>query len=89
MRRRGVTLIELMVSLAITLIMMGAVVTLFANMTTTVNDSRAVINMSDRLRLARDTLQADLEGHTAPGVPYISPDADGGFMEFIRGASVL
>ncbi len=50
MRRHGVTLIELMISLAITLIMMGAVVTLFANMTSSVTDSRAVINMSERPR---------------------------------------
>ena len=39
--RRGVTLIELMVALAITMIMMTAVITLFANVSGTVSNSRA------------------------------------------------
>ncbi len=85
MRRRGVTLIELLIALAITMIMMGSVVTLFANMTTSVTDSRALIGVSERLRFARDTLQSDLGGHTAPAKPPISPAADAGFIELIEG----
>ena len=70
MSRRGVTLIELLIALAITMIMMGAVVTLFANMTTSVTDSRAVIDMTDKLRTARDLLQNDTWlGHTKRRLP--------------------
>jgi prepilin-type N-terminal cleavage/methylation domain-containing protein len=85
MRRRGVTLIELMVALAITMIMMGAVVTLFGNMTTSVTDSRAVIELSERLRSTRNRLQLDLAGHTATAMPTRSPEADEGYLEIIEG----
>ena len=66
---RGVTLIELMVALAITMIMMTAVVTLFANLSSTVSNSRALIEISERLRAARNRLQLDLAGHTATTLP--------------------
>jgi type II secretory pathway pseudopilin PulG len=85
MTRRGVTLIELLIALAITMIMMGAVVTLFANMTTSVTDSRAVIEISERLRAARNLLQNDLAGHTAPTMPPLDPAAGLGFLELIEG----
>ena len=61
---RGVTLIELMVALAITLIMMTAVITLFANISGAVTNSRALIEVSERLRTVRNRLQLDLAGHT-------------------------
>jgi type II secretory pathway pseudopilin PulG len=85
MSRRGVTLIELLIALAITMIMMGAVVTLFANMTTSVTDSRSVIEISERLRAARNLLQNDLMGHTAPATPPLDPSKDLGFIELIEG----
>lgn len=49
-RRSGFTLIEMLVSLAITLIMMGAVVTLFGVISESVASSRTAIEMADRLR---------------------------------------
>jgi len=88
MQRRGVTLIELMVALSITLIMMGAVVTLFGNMTTSVTDSRAVIEISERLRAARNRLQLDLTGHTATTMPPRNPEAGEGYLEIIEGLAV-
>ena len=41
--------------------------------------------MSERLRFARDTLQSDLGGHTAPAKPPVSPADDAGFIELIEG----
>jgi prepilin-type N-terminal cleavage/methylation domain-containing protein len=83
--RRGVTLIELMVALAITMIMMTAVITLFSNVTTTVSNSRALIEISERLRTARNRLQLDLAGHTATTIPPLRPEDGEGYLEIIEG----
>ncbi len=84
-RTRGFTLIEMLVALAITLIMMGAVVTLFGVMTDSVSKGRSAIEMSDRLRAARNTLQADLLGATASMTPPLRPEEDEGYFEIIEG----
>jgi len=83
--RRAVTLIELMVALAITMIMMTAVITLFANVAGTVANSRALIEMSERLRSARNRLQQDLIGHTATTIPPLRPEDGEGYLEIIEG----
>ena len=70
---RGFTLIEMMVALAVTLIMMGAVVTLFGVITESVSASRSGIEMADRLRAARNQLQVDLRGVTATLHPPSTP----------------
>ncbi len=86
-RSRGFTLIEMLVSLAITLIMMGAVVSLFGVITDSVSGSRAIIEMSERLRAARNRLQADLVGATATMLPPLNPANDEGYFEYIEGPS--
>ena len=63
---RGFTLIEMLVSLAITMIMMGAVVSLFGLISDNVSGSRAIIEMSERLRATRNRLQADLQSARPP-----------------------
>ncbi|HEX4142105.1 MAG TPA: prepilin-type N-terminal cleavage/methylation domain-containing protein [Pirellulales bacterium] len=83
--RRGVTLIELMVALAITMTMMTAVITLFANVAGTVANSRALIEVSERLRTARNRLQLDLAGHTATTLPPLRPEDGDGYLEIIEG----
>jgi prepilin-type N-terminal cleavage/methylation domain-containing protein len=82
---RGFTLIEMLVALAITLIMMGAVVTLFGVITESVSGSRSAIEMSDRLRGARNQLQLDLQGATATMRPPLRPENDEGYLEIIEG----
>ncbi len=83
--RRGVTLIELLIALAITMIMMTAVITLFANLSGTVTDSRALIEISERLRATRNRLQLDLAGHTATTLPPLRPEDGEGYLEIIEG----
>ena len=67
--RQGVTLIELMVALAITMIMMTAVITLFANVTGTVTNSRALVEISSGSHRS-NRLQLDLVGHTASTIRH-------------------
>ncbi len=85
MQRRGFTLIEMLVSLAITLIMMAAVVTLFGVVSGSVSKSRALIETSDRLRAAREVIQRDLDGMTATLKPPLSPENGQGYFEIIEG----
>src|SRR3972149_2376877 len=54
---RGFTLVEMLVAMAITLVMMAAVVTLFANVSNSVRNRRATIEMSNQLRHVRHVLQ--------------------------------
>jgi prepilin-type N-terminal cleavage/methylation domain-containing protein len=85
-RRRGFTLIEVMTATAVTLLLMGLVVQVFAIVGDTVADTRATIQMIDRLRAARQTLQSDLAGVTCPGVkPPVDPKLGLGFIEIVEG----
>jgi len=85
LERRGVTLVEMLVAMAITLVMMAAVVTLFARIGQGVNDSRATLDMSSRLRGVRNRLQTDLAGHTCPTIPWTRPEAGTGYFEYVEG----
>jgi prepilin-type N-terminal cleavage/methylation domain-containing protein len=85
-RSRGFTLIEMLVSLAITLIMMGAVVTLFGVISESVSGARSAIEMADRLRGAREQLQLDLQGVTATMTPPLRPEMDEGYFEIVEGS---
>lgn len=84
-RRRGFTLVEMLVAVAITLIMMTTVVTVFGLVMDSIGNSRATIEMTDRLRGARNRLALDLQGATAPMTPSISPDLSAGYTEIIEG----
>ena len=75
----------MLVALAITLIMMGAVVTLFGVISESVASSRSAIEMADRLRAARNTIQSDLQGATATMSPPLRPENAEGYLEIIEG----
>lgn len=83
-QRAGVTLIEMLVAMAISLIMMAAVANLFAVVGGSVSASRALINVSEQLRNARNLLQSDLAGVTAPTIPPLRPENGDGYLEYIE-----
>ncbi len=87
-RRRGFTLVEVLLATAITLIMMAAVVTLFGYVGGRVADSRALLEMAERLRAARQRLQEDLAGVTAPMQPPLRPEQNKGYFEYVEGVVV-
>lgn len=80
---RGYTLVEILVATALTLIMMGAVVQIFGEIGQSVNDSRATLEISDRLRAASARLQLDLAGVTV--VPLPPREIGDGYLEIIEG----
>jgi type II secretory pathway pseudopilin PulG len=83
--RQGITLVEMLIAMAITLVMIGAVVTIFANVTGSVQKRRATIEMSGQLRHARNVLQRDLAGATCPAVTWQRPESNHGYLEIIEG----
>jgi hypothetical protein len=86
-RRGGLTLVEMLVAMAVTLIMMGSVVTIFGLVGDSISGSRATIEISERLRNARNRLQADLQGITVTMLPPRKPEDDEGYFEFVEGAA--
>jgi type II secretory pathway pseudopilin PulG len=81
--RGGFTLIEMLVSLTITIMMILAVVTLFQVMTDSVSGSRALLETADRLRACRNRLQ----GATATMNPPLRPESDEGYFEIGEGVN--
>lgn len=79
------SLIEMLVAMVVTLIMMGGVVALFGTVGDSVSGSRAVIEISERLRYARNRLQEDLSGVTVTMLPPRKPEAGEGYFEYIEG----
>ena len=75
----------MLVAVTLTLIMMTTVVTVFGLVMDSISNSRATIEMTDRLRGARNRLALDLQGATAPMTPPISPDISAGYKEIIEG----
>lgn len=82
--RSGFTLIEVLVATALTLMMISAVVGIFAWMTTSVSDARATLEMAERLRAAGLRLQEDLAGCTATMLPPCNPAHNGGYFEYVE-----
>ena len=83
--RGALTLIEMLIGMAITLLMMAAVVNLFANISSGVRIRRATMDMSRELRSVRATLFNDLTGATCRPLPWQRPGDDAGYIEIIEG----
>ncbi len=84
-RRSGFTLVEILIATAISLIMLGAVVAVFASVMQSINQARAVLETSDRLRSAAELLRADLKGVTVIPVPPRDPANNEGYFEYTEG----
>lgn len=85
MSRRGMTLVEMLVAMAATLLLMGAVAQVFSAFGSAVSDSRAVIELDSRMRAVAWRLRSDLSGATAPALPPLRPEKDTGYFEIIEG----
>lgn len=83
--RRAFTLIELLVAMAISLIMVLAMVEVFRQISGSTTNGRAVIGMQEQLRSAKETLQRDLRGITVPGLPSRSVGNENGYFYYDEG----
>ena len=80
------TLIEMLVATAMTLIMMALVAQLFGMLGKGVNGSRNRVELYSRLRATGQRLKEDLNGITVRLEPPIDPDDGVGYFEYIEGA---
>ena len=83
--RSGMTLIEMLVATAATLILMGAVTQVFSVFSSAVSNSRSMIEQDGRLRSVAWRLRGDLAGATARMLPPLKPEAGEGYFEIIEG----
>jgi hypothetical protein len=81
----ALTLVEMLVAMAITLVMMAAVVNLFASVGQSVRNRQAAIELSGGLRMARLRLQQDLAGATCPTLPWQRQESNSGYLEIVEG----
>jgi len=80
----GLTLIEVLIALTMTLIVLGAMMTAFQVVSKRMQNGRAVIELSNRLRSVETILRSDLEGLTVEARPYLS-SLPPGFLQIVEG----
>ncbi|WP_240907183.1 prepilin-type N-terminal cleavage/methylation domain-containing protein [Paludisphaera rhizosphaerae] len=80
--RRGVTLVEMLVTLAVLLLMMALVVQIFQAATSSMNAAQVYQRLDDDLRRLDSTIRSDLSGATAKFTPPIDPADDQGYFEY-------
>ncbi len=80
--RRGVTLVEMLVTLAILLIMMTVIVKVFQAATGALNSAQAYQELDNQLRRLESVIRADLRGVTARFTPPLNPKDNLGYFEY-------
>ena len=83
--RRGLTLIEMLVVVAVTLIFMLALTQVFALLGDGVLSGRAVIEMNNHLRAVTVHVQHDLDHVTVTMLPWVHQQSAAGYLEYIEG----
>jgi type II secretory pathway pseudopilin PulG len=86
--RRGLTLIEVMVSLAAAMVVLAAVISVLGMVTKGVADSRSMIEATGRLRSAQMLLRSDLAGATNSGLVMQKGEMGNGYIEIVDGSTV-
>jgi hypothetical protein len=72
-------------AVALSLLLLAAVITMFGKVSESISDSRSLLEMADRLRLAEERLQLDLSGVTVTMNPPRNPANNEGYFEYIEG----
>jgi|688.fasta_scaffold110175_2 prepilin-type N-terminal cleavage/methylation domain-containing protein len=83
--RRAFSLTELLVAMTIALVVMAAVAQLFGVFGRGLSGSQATVELSSRMRSSAWQLRKDLSGITCDVVPWLAPEADAGYFEYIEG----
>ena len=80
--RRGVTLVEMLVTLAMLLLMMTAIVQIFQAATGALNAAQVYQELDNQLRLLDSTIRSDLDGVTCKLTPPNDPKNNPGYFEY-------
>lgn len=84
-RRRAFSLTELLIAMTIALIVMASVAQLFAIFSRGLSGSQATVELSSRMRATGWQLRKDLIGVTCDVGPWLAPEAEAGYFEYIEG----
>lgn len=80
--RRGVTLVEMMVAVALLVLMMTVIVTIFTAATGAVSGMKAYQELDANLRQLDSIIRQDLQGVTAHLTPPLNPKDNYGYLEY-------
>jgi prepilin-type N-terminal cleavage/methylation domain-containing protein len=80
--RRGVTLIEMLVTVAVLVLIMTIMVQIFQAATGAVTTAQALQGIDDQLKLLDSTIRLDLAGVTARFTPPLNPALNLGYFEY-------
>lgn len=83
--RPGMTLIEMLIAMTLTLIMMGAVAQIFGMLGEGVSNSRNTTELTERMRAVAYRLRQDLAGVSADMSAIGRPELASGYFELIEG----
>lgn len=81
-RRRGVTLVEMLVTVALVLLMMTIIVTIFQSAVGAMHVAQIYQDMDQVLRRLDGTIRQDLHGATARFTPPLDPKLNLGYFEY-------
>ena len=84
--RPGFSLVELLVASALSLVVMGAVASLFGVFGRGVSDGQSVVELNARMRNAAWRLRQDLIGLTCTPAPLVRVEANSGYFRVIEGS---
>ena len=88
MRRKGLSLIEVLIGLTITLIVLAAMMEMFKWASNEIANGRAAMEMTNQLRSAEVLLRRDLEGLTVDTRPWTQSAMPNGYFEYVEGAAI-
>src|SRR5262245_46679914 len=80
--RRGVTLVEMLVTVALPVLMMTALTQIFTAATGAVSAARTIQELDGSLRQLDSTIRTDLQGVTARMTPPLDPEHNLGYFEY-------
>ena len=83
--RVGLSLIEILIALTMTLIVLGAMMSAFQYASAEMQNGRATLEMANRVRVAENLLRRDLANLTVEPRPYIDKTIPNGYFEYIEG----
>ena len=84
-KRRGLTLVELMVASTLGLVLVIGVLEAFRQITGSVTKGRATVQISGQLRNITNLMRADFQGITVNTIPNTSAGSGMGYFEIIEG----
>lgn len=84
-RRRGLTLVEVLIATTITLLMLAALAEGFKRIGDSIAENRAALEVANRMRGVAMRLKQDLEGVTLRLTPPANPSSGQGYFEYFEG----